>query len=152
MCALMHTNREARHEAFLFYTPSFMIPRSRIYISFPYDAVRLSDNILVNLPDAVLQVIRHMILDVQDCEYFEYFNMDCVRGMGALETLDLLVQRGPQYYNSGARARFAERLVEDFEYTRRDHPGWGCPRLRIINKHTLEELALIEGGAGMYLR
>lgn len=91
-----------------------------------------------------------MVLDVQDCEYFEYFNMDCVRGMGALKTLELLAQKG-LYQNSSSRARGADRLMEDFEWARKTYPEWECPRLRIVNKQTGEEIGLIEGGAGIYL-
>ena len=70
--------------------------------------------------------------------------------MGALKTLELLAQKG-LYQNSASRARGADRLMEDFEWARRTYPEWECPRLRIVNKQTGEEIGLIEGGAGMYI-
>ena len=148
--ALLHANRESRHEALAFYSASFETPRSRIFLSFAYDSVRMSDNILVNVPEPARMSIRHMVLDVRDCDYFEYFNMECLRGMRALETLELLVARDAVVYNWGSRGRYAERLVEDFETTRREHPEWDCPDVRIVNKESLEQEAFMEGGPGVY--
>jgi 2EXR family len=147
--ALLHANRESRHEALAFYTAAFVTPRSQIYISFPHDSVSLSDNILVNVPDVARRTIRHLVLDVQDCEYFEFFNMECIRGMGALETLELQAHRGVRY-NWSSGTRYVDRLMADFEFARRQDPEWNCPRVRIVNKYTLEQLALIDGGAGVY--
>lgn len=43
-----------------------------------------------------------------------------------------------------------KRLVEDFETTRRAYPEWNCPEVRICEKGTLDEMAVIEGGPGVY--
>ena len=91
-----------------------------------------------------------MVLDVRDCDYFEYFNMDCVRGMGALETLELLTTKDPMVYTWGTRTRHVERLVDDFETARRLYPEWDCPEVRIVDKESLLQEAFMEGGPGAY--
>jgi hypothetical protein len=148
--ALLHANRESRHEALAFYTVSFQAPNSLIYVSFPYDTLWLSDHILVNIPEHPRQRIQRMVLDVRDPEYFEYFNMDYLRGMTALEKLQLMASRDPAYYNWGSRDMYAERLVVDFETTRRAYPEWNCPEVVIMDKKTLEPRGFVESGAGVY--
>lgn len=90
-----------------------------------------------------------MVLDVRDCAYFDFFNMDCLRNMSALENLELLFSERTELRS---RDRGSQLLVKDFESMRRDFPEWNCPQVRVINKSTLELVVVIEGGAGIYLQ
>lgn len=76
--------------------------------------------------------------------------MDYLRGMTALEKLQLMASRGPAYFNSDRRDMYAERLVMDFETTRRAYPEWSCPEVTILDKETLEQRGYIEPGAGVF--
>lgn len=157
--ALLHTTRESRHEALSFYSASFETPKSKsksskslIYISFPYDTLHISDHILVHLPKDALQNIRYMVLDVRDAAYFDFFNMECLRSMEVLETLELLIERREEITHGGMRDRDIGTLIEDFEGSRRVCPEWNCPDVRIVDKSTRELIITIQGGAGMYLQ
>jgi hypothetical protein len=146
---LLHTCRESRNEAAPSYPPAFVTPRGRLFVAFAVDRVCMPDSILASVPDADLRRIRHMVLDVRDCYYFEFFNMESIVRMRALETLDLLAWKGPEYYIGTAAVRdrrYVEELVAGFEGAREANRDWVCPRVRIMNKDTGEEIGGLEGG------
>lgn len=143
---LMHACSESRLEALPFYTQSFITAKSRTYISFDFDVLHMADSVITSVPPNALRRIRYMVLDVADCEYFEFYNMEYIVQMSELKTLDLFVERGIQI-NWGIRDRYVAVVVNGFEETRETFKAWECPRVRILHKKTRQELACIEGGA-----
>lgn len=100
---------------------------------------------LPDVPQPAMRRIRNLVLDVKDSEYFGYFNMQFIMAMSALERLDLLAARGVVYaWSSGNR--HIEALLRDIEEAREEFQTWSCPRVRIFNKHTMEEVGGLEGG------
>jgi len=85
-----------------------------------------------------------MTLDVRDVAYFGHFNMDILMRMENLQELDLLTQQGQRYNYS---IDLIARLAGDFEDVRHSNPGWECPRVKILERDTKNELKVIAGGA-----
>jgi 2EXR family len=146
--ALLHVCRESRFEALSTYKPSFKTETSPIYtyVRFEQDEIHCSDSILEYIGEEEVQSIQRMTLDVHDAEYFGHFHMDVVTRMSSLKELSLLTHER-QRYNWSRWERRVEALNNDFKEARYTDPGWACPRVRIINSDTGEELGVIEGGA-----
>jgi hypothetical protein len=146
--ALLHVCSETRSEGLSIYTPHFKTDTSPIYtyISFENDTVQCPDSVLEYMGEEEVQRVQRMILDVRDSEYFGHFHMDVIKRMSKLMEVSLLAQDG-QLQNWYRAGRFVERLVGDFEEGRYSDPGWECPRVRILNKNTGEELRVFAGGA-----
>jgi hypothetical protein len=144
--ALLHTCRESRFEGLSTYTPLFKTDASPIYtyVSFEHDTIQCADSILEYIGDKEVEGMQRMILEVKDAAYFGHFHMDVLKRMGKLKELDLLTQeRVISSWNRG----YVESLMGDFEESRYGDPGWECPRVRILNRNTGEELSVIPGGA-----
>lgn len=60
--------------------------------------------------------------------------------------LDILMEDG-MLYGRGRGGTFSQMLNEDFEDARREHPGWVCPRVRMLRRWVGDTLSEIEGGA-----
>lgn len=87
-----------------------------------------------------------MVLEVNDLVYFSHFHMDTLKRMTKLEDVELSAQVVD--INSWLRIeRILENCKRDFEQERFDNPGWECPRVRIVDSTTGEELSVIYGGA-----
>lgn len=146
--ALLHVNRESRHEALNYYTSCFITPRSELYINFAHDIVRFPDNMLVSIPRKELESITHVVLEVKDKAYFGHFNMETVKKMSNCKEMKLMVPSGAIYLADTVRDPLAP-LIGSFEDAMREDPGWECPRILIFDKDSGEELSVLEGGASI---
>jgi hypothetical protein len=144
--ALLHVCRESRFEALSTYTPQFKTETSPIYtyMCFEQDTIRCPDSILEYMGEDEVKSVTRMTLEVHDTEYFGHFHMDLVTRMGKLKELSLLTQK--RHRPNWSRGEL-EILTGDFKEARYTDPGWDCPRVRIMNRQTGEELSVIEGGA-----
>ena len=156
---LLHINRESRAEALAFYKPFFKTSRasirntstyisgqSYIYVSFPLDTLRFTDLVLSYLAGTELQGIQSLILDVKDCAYFGHYNMELVKQMKSLKTLDMWADRGANA-SWDVRDAYLRYLTQSFEETKEIDPGWECPVVRIFNRESKLLVGNIEGGA-----
>jgi 2EXR family len=145
---LLHINRESRYEALSRCTRSFTTDTSPIYtyICFPLDTIKCADSVLEYMPHTEVQQIRRLVLDVRDAEYFGHFHMDVVKRMERLESLELLAAPGAIDYRWNRADRYVVTLQREFTEKRYEDPGWRCPRVRIVNKGSGEEVGVIEGG------
>lgn len=156
--SLLHVNRESRDEALQVYKPYFKTSRiknntyvsgqSYIYIAFHLDTLKFSDSILSYLAETELQSIRHLILDVRDCAYFGHFNMDNVKRMKNLKTLDMWADRYTITSWNGADA-YVKDLTKCFVETKEIDPGWECPDVRVFNRQSKMLVKTVEGGAAI---
>jgi len=100
------------------------------------------DSDLAYLGPEESQGIQRMVVDVRDSAYFTHYNMDTVVKMVQLKELDIMMDDGMLY----GRGR-VQMLNQDFEDARREHPGWVCPRVRMLKRLAGDTLSEIEGGA-----
>jgi hypothetical protein len=172
--APLHTCREARYEGLTIYKPYFTVPSSEqwtryegpsvfkpyinstksttsdiyTYLNFDLDTVRCADNVLEYIGKLEINGIRRLVLEVRDVAYFGHFCMDVLKSMSKLKELGLWTQEGNTYsWSRGGQVQLYETLERDFMETRYGDPGWECPRVRIVNINSGEEMAIIEGGA-----
>jgi len=89
--------------------------------------------------------VQRMILEVKDAAYFGHFHLDVLMRMGNLRELDLLVQ--DDVFSWNRERRYMDSLIGDFELAKEKYPGWECPRVRILDRNTGNELSVIPGGA-----
>jgi hypothetical protein len=142
---LMHACSESRHEALPFYTANLFTPSSCIFLSFSFDIVRFPDHVLANVPPAALQHIQELILEVNDCAYFEHFNMEYIQQMTALKNVEIVACKGVPH-SWGGEDWYLQQLLMGFETAREAHKAWACPRVTVFDKDTLEQVGYIEGG------
>lgn len=145
--ALLHTCRESRLEGFLTYAPVFKTDTSPIYtyISFEHDTIQCMDSMLEYIGEEEVERVQRMILEVKDMAYFGHFHMDVLMRMRKLRELDLLVQEEVISWNR--ERRYVDNLIGDFEQARNKDLGWECPRVKILDRNTGQELSVISGGA-----
>jgi len=145
--ALLHACQESRFEALSTntYLPAFTTKHSPnvIYVSFDQDTIQCSDSMLPYIAKTEAIAIQRMILDVRDAAYFGHFHMDTVKTMTNLTHLELLMSQ-PLVQSWEPAEKF---LVRDFQRERFDSPGWNSPTVRIVDRITKEELAVVHGGA-----
>jgi len=146
--ALLHVCRESRFEALSTYQPFFKTETSPIftYVSFEQDAIHCAEIVLDYMGEVEVQSIQRMTVEVNDAEYFGHFHMGVITGMRKLKEMSLLAEEG-RLLGWHRNGRYVEALTNGFKDARYTDPGWECPRIRIMNKHTGEELSVIEGGA-----
>lgn len=73
--------------------------------------------------------------------------MDVVKRMVKLEEVELLAGPGAIDYRWNRGDRYVGTLTREFMEKKYEDPGWRCPRVRIVNKGSGEEVGAIEGGA-----
>jgi hypothetical protein len=144
--ALLHTCRESRLEGFLTYEPMFKSDRSPsyTYVSIEHDTIHAEDSMLVFMGKVEGARLQRMIIDVKEAAYFGHFYMDVLMRMAKLKELELRVVEEKIPWMEDRN--FVDGLIGDFEQARVNTPMWVCPRVRILNKNTGEELTVIPGG------
>ncbi len=144
--APINTCRESRFEALSTYKQYFQTKHSPnyIYLAFNQDTICCSDNILEHFGRAEAEYIQMLVLSIADASYFAHFNMAIIRGMFQLKELELRTDDGDL---NGWRGGNLAILRGDFEATKRNDPGWVCPRIRIVHKDTDKEMGVVDGGA-----
>ncbi|KAE9367440.1 hypothetical protein N431DRAFT_561418 [Stipitochalara longipes BDJ] len=145
---LLHVNRESRFEALSRYLPFFKTETSEVYtyISFSQDTIKCADSVLEYMPRHEVSHIERLVLEVRDAEYFGHFHMDVVKKMERLQELELLAAPGEIDYMWSRNERYVGTLMGNFHEKRFEDPGWRCPRMRIVNRKSGEEVGVIEGG------
>ena len=145
---LLHTNRESRFEALSHYSPFFQTATSEVYtyISFARDTIKCADRVLEYMPSYEVAHIERLVLEVRDAEYFGHFHMDVVKKMERLQDIELLAGPGEIDYRWSRAERYVGTLMGNFHEKRYEDPAWRCPRLRIVNRKSGEEVGCIEGG------
>jgi hypothetical protein len=146
---LLHINRESRFEALSLYSPTFKIDTSPnyTYICFARDTIKCADSVLEYMPAHEVSSIQRLELEVKDAEYFGHFHMDVVKKMHRLQEVTLLATAGEVDYSWNRGERYVETLTRDFKSAQYDNPGWVCPRVRIVNRKSGEEVRVFKGGA-----
>jgi hypothetical protein len=133
--ALMNVNQESRSEALAIYQPYFKtkLCPTGIYVAFDRDTIAFPDGVIQHLEEPELQAIQSMILEYA---YFGHYNIDTVRSMRKLKTLELRVETGQLFsWDLGDNMlALANQLREEEEL----HPELGMPSIRIVSKHTGE--------------
>ncbi len=134
--ALMNVNRESRSEALAIYQPYFKtkLCPTGIYVAFDRDTIAFPDGVISYLEEPELQAIQSMILKLRDYAYFGHYNIDTLRSMRNLKTLELRVETGQLFRDHGDNMlalQVANRLREEEEL----HPDLGMPSIRIVSKH-----------------
>ncbi|TID22681.1 hypothetical protein E2P81_ATG01808 [Venturia nashicola] len=144
--ALIHTSREARFEALKFYTPSFRTDTSPnyTYIHFEQDTIDCSDRVLQYLNSDVRDKVQNMVVHVYDAALFWHFNMETVKQMIALKSLDILASQDMISWSTNRR--WVDGLIGDIRLSKEWHPDWVSPRVTIMDQYTKEELAIIPAG------
>ena len=139
---LMRVNRESRREALSIYQPYFKtkLRPTGIYVAFDRDTVIFPEGIISYLEGPELQGIQSMILELGDYAYFGHFNMDTLRSMRKLKTLELRVERSET--SNWDRGDFLATLTNDFGEEGALHPEWDMPSIKIVSKHTGEAVML----------
>jgi 2EXR family len=147
--SLLHTCRESRSEALSQYTPAFKTDTSEIYtyFSFSRDTLRCADSVLEYMPTEETKRIETLVLEVRDAEYFGHFHMEVVKTMERLEELTLLAKPGEVDYRWNRPGRYVDTLSGEFEEARCENPDWRCPRVRIVQGDSGDEMCVLEGGA-----
>jgi hypothetical protein len=97
--------------------------------------------------DEEIADVRKMVLEVGDAAYFGHFHMDTIKRMSKVEELKLLANEGETYSWHRGGDLFVENLTNDFVGEKMSNPGWRCPKIRIYNMATGEEMRVIRGGA-----
>ena len=133
---LMRVNRESRYEALAIYRPFFRTNHrpTGIYVAFDRDTIVFPDGIISYLKEAELQGIQSMILELADVAYFGHFNIDILRSMRGLKTLELRVENtgAPNWSNEDPMSTLANDLREEGVL----HPEWDMPLIKLVSKHT----------------
>ncbi|PMD40366.1 hypothetical protein L207DRAFT_565841 [Hyaloscypha variabilis F] len=145
---LLHVNRESRFEALSRYSPLFKTATSEVYtyISLRQDTIQCLDSVLEYMPRYEVGHIERLVLEVRDAEYFGHFHMDVVKRMESLKEVELLAGPGDLDYRWSRAERYAQTLLGNFHEKRFEDPAWRCPRMRIVNRESGEEVGFIEGG------
>ena len=145
---LLRVNRESRFEALARYNPSFKTDTSPnlTYISFAQDTLRCADSILSYMPPNEVSSIQRLVLEVKDTEYFGHFHMDVVKRMSGLREMELLANPDNEVPWSVGGVRYITMLTRDVKEAMYENPAWECPKVRIVNWTTGEEVRVIEGG------
>jgi hypothetical protein len=145
---LLYVNRESRFEALSRYQPFFKTETSEIYtyISLSQDTIRCADSVLEYMPRYEVSHIERLVLEVRDAEYFGHFHMDVVKRMERLQEVEMLAGPGEVDYRWSRAERYVETLMGNFHEKRYEDPAWRCPRLRIVNRKSGEEVGIIESG------
>ncbi|OWO99953.1 hypothetical protein B2J93_8573 [Marssonina coronariae] len=144
--AMINACQESRSEALATYRRYFQTEHAPncVYLAPDRDAVRCSDNLLEHFGPDEVGAVERLVLDVADAGYFGHFNMAIIASMARLTKLDLYTDEGDLTSWRGGNVRI---LSTDFEGARKSDPGWACPRVRIIDRHTGAEVLCIERGA-----
>ncbi|KAK6582212.1 hypothetical protein PZA11_004620 [Diplocarpon coronariae] len=144
--AMINACQESRSEALATYRRYFQTEHAPncVYLAPDRDAVRCSDNLLEHFGPDEVGAVERLVLDVADAGYFGHFNMAIIASMARLTELDLYTDEGDLTSWRGGNVRI---LSTDFEGARKSDPGWACPRVRIIDRHTGAEVLCIERGA-----
>lgn len=108
--------------------------------------IRCAASVLEYMGKEEVAGVRKMVLEVGDAAYFGHFHMHTIRQMQNLEELELLTQNAETYSWHRGGDIFVENLTNDFESERMSDPGWRCPRVRMVNIASGEEMKVIEGG------
>lgn len=141
--ALMNVNQESRSEALAIYQPYFKtkLCSTGIYIAFDRDIIAFHDGVINYLDEPELQAIQSMILELRDYAYFGHYNIDTLRSMRKLKTLELRVETGQLFsYDHGDNMlALANQLREEEEL----HPELGMPPIRIVSKQTGETVVYL---------
>ena len=147
--SLLHTCRESRSEALSQYIRTFTTDTSEIYtyFSFSRDTLRCADSVLEYMPTEEAKRIETLVLEVRDAEYFGHFHMEVVKTMERLEELTLLAKPGEVDYRWNRPGRYVDTLSGEFEEARCENPDWRCPRVRIVQGDSGDEMCVLEGGA-----
>jgi hypothetical protein len=146
--APLHVCRESRFEGLSVYVPFFKTDFSPTYtyLSFEQDILHCMDNLLEYIGEKEINGVQRMVLEIKDAAYFGFFHMDVLKQMVKLKELDLLMQDGEIHSRNRGR-RYVGTVTDDFAHARYKDPGWVCPRVRILDTDTKEELTVIAGGA-----
>ena len=131
--AILHVNQESRSEALAIYKPHFKtrLRPTGIYVSFDRDTIFLSDRDIGYLQEPELQGIRFMILELADVGYLGYFNLELLRSMRRLETLELRVDIFT-LFNQGED--FVARLIRELRVVKEFHAEWEMPSVMLVDK------------------
>ena len=82
---------------------------------------------------------------MQDSAYFGHYNLEFIVKMKGLKELEVIAP-GEDLDTWQPEGHFLRNLVRDFKETRRDHPDWCCPRVRIIHAGSGKEFGIVNGG------
>lgn len=145
--ALLHTSRESRFEGLNVYTPAFKTETSPnyTYVHFEQDTVECVDRVLQYLKPDVIEQIQKMVVHVHDAALFWHFHMDRVMEMTALKLLDILASQDEIAWSTDRR--WVDGLINDIGLSKEGNPDWVSPRVKVLDKDTKEELAIISAGA-----
>ncbi|RHZ67379.1 2EXR domain-containing protein [Aspergillus thermomutatus] len=141
---LLRVNHEARSEALRAYRPHFRTDHAPtcIYIAFDQDVIQLPEDVLPYLGSDELDHVQSLIVEVMDTSYFGHFYLPLLRGMTRLQRLDLVVAETGRHGHSWQPDRYMA-LREDFHEAMAAYPEWKCPNVRIVARHTGEEMGVI---------
>ncbi|KAH8591764.1 hypothetical protein B0O99DRAFT_631611 [Bisporella sp. PMI_857] len=150
---VLHVCQESRREALAVYTPCLRTPAEKhlpaisyIYVSFENDTFYFTESLLVYLTLIELQGIRKLVLDVTDAEYFGHFNMDIIKDMSSLKTLDLFADKGLAYGWNLDPNRYISQLTGPFADAKELNPDWECPEVRVFNRGSKLLVGSVTGG------
>jgi hypothetical protein len=146
---LLHVCQESRFEALSTYTKAFRTcdsPRYT-YVSFERDTIKLFDVVLEYLVLADVKKIQRLVVICADSAYFTHFHLETLQKMEKLKDVDLRTRKAPAFLRNARGDDDAANLAVDFERGRWDNPAWECPRIRIVNHASGEELRVLAGGA-----
>jgi hypothetical protein len=142
---LIHACHESRIEALDVYHPYFVTAGHppMIYIAFDRDTVKFLNGDLGHFGKVEMEGIQRMSLEVMDLGYFIFYNLDIMKRMKCLRFLELVVENGGVY--SWDRGDYGRTLEGELEEEGILDPEWRMPRIKIVDKYSKEETAMIEG-------
>ncbi len=139
---LMSVNRESRYETLAIYQPYFKtkLHPTGIYVAFDRDTVFFPEGVIGYLEEPEREGIQSMILELSDYAYFGHYNIDTLRSMRKLKTLELKSEKGSlsNWDHWDKLLTVMNDLTEEGEL----HPEWEMPPIRIVPRQNGETLRL----------
>lgn len=135
--AVMHTCQDSRREAS--YRQAFRIApfEQYLWVNFDYDTISIGDDMLRSIDATERESIRHVILNVAVTETFFMLHLPYVSEMRSVKDVVLLSDEDFSFW--GMSLRRVERAFKD---AFSQNPDWRCPKLKVIEKATGEEMSL----------
>jgi hypothetical protein len=144
--ALLHTCRESRIEGLKVYKPAFRTDTSPnyTYAAFDQDTIECIDRVVQYLKRDEIDRVQKMLVRVYDSALFWHFHMETVMAMQNLEELDILASQ--EQIGWGIDRRWVDGLTNDIRLTKENVPDWCCPRIRVLDNSSSEEIDVIPYG------
>lgn len=130
-------------------------PKTGVYLSFDNDIVRLSENLLAYLKKEDRSAVRHLMVDVNDLEYFFHYHKEALQQCSTLKTLHFVVgealrnEPGMWMYD---RNRVFEVFLREIGDAIDEREDWNVPQILIYHATTGKLLAKRNGRLNVWQR